>query len=290
MRTLVEGASSEGLTVHRALTRAATALTTAFGIGLVSVGTGVTLPTAHAAGTSYSVVRAIDPYTGLSKVMRWSPCTRTSSGTRTHYITYRVNPAGVGSRVTLVKQAIAKLSAASGLQFRYVGTTSYVPHNDVIHYATGARTVFDASEERARTHAELVVAWASGRATNMLTPVEAGVGTASWSGSRTSQLRIVQAAVVIRRGLNLLSGFASGSSAGALLLHELGHAVGLEHVTSTSQIMYPVIGSWSRASYHSGDRSGLRLVGAAAGCFATPAAAPANPVAMARLAGVSVTR
>lgn len=276
--------------MHRAVTRASVALAATAGLALVSFGTGLTAPPAHAATAPYSIVRATDPYTGLTKVVRWAPCTRTSTGTSTHYITYRVNPAGVGSRVTLVKQAIAKLATASGLHFRYLGTTSYVPHNDVVHYLTGARTVFDASEARAKTGAELVVAWASASASNMLTATEAGVGTASWSGSRTSQLRIVQGAVVMKRGVKLKSGFTAGSSVGALLLHELGHAVGLEHVSSKSQIMYPVIGTWSTAGYHAGDLNGLHMVGGAAGCFTTKASAPADPVAMARLAGVSVTR
>ena len=35
----------------------------------------------------------------------------------------------------------------------------------------------------------------------------------------------------------LLSGFAAGPSVGTLLLHELGHAVGLEHVSLRSQVI-----------------------------------------------------
>ena len=257
---------------------------TATGAGLITA-----FLTPASAATSYVVNRAVDPHSGRSVVVRWSPCQVTASGVSTHYITYRVNTDGHPSRVTLVKEALAKVTAASGLRFRYLGTTTYIPRNAVLHYRSGNRYVFDAAQERAATGAELVVAWAAKSRTNLLSGTEAASGTASWSGSATSQLRIVQAAVVMRAGVVLPSGFRAGASVGTLLLHELGHAVGIEHVTAPSQLMYPTLGSWSPAGYSSGDRAGLRLVGRAAGCFRTRASAPANPAAMARAAGVSVT-
>jgi hypothetical protein len=167
-----------------------------------------------AAATTYSVTHANDPATGQRVVVRWAPCVTTSTGTRTHVITYRVNGAGHPTRVRLVKRALARLTTASGLRFRYLGRTSYIPHNAVLHYPTGDRYIFDAAQERARTGAELVVAWASMRASNLLTPSEAGVGTVSWSGNYRSQLRIVQAAVVMKRGVRLAPGFSAGATGG----------------------------------------------------------------------------
>jgi hypothetical protein len=272
--------------MHRALTRSAVAL-----VALVAVGAALfpALAAPASAATPYVVTRATDPSTGSAAVVRWAPCTINATGTHTHYITYRVNAAGVPSRVRLVQRALAKVTAASGLHFRYLGRTSYIPHNAVVHYLTGDRVVFDAAQERARTGAELVIAWANGSASNSLTASEAGVGTVSWSGNYGSQLRIVEAAVVMKRGVHLLPGFSDGASTGALLLHELGHAVGLEHVSTRSQVMYPVIGSWTRAYYHAGDLAGLRRVGRPAGCMSTAAAGLADPAAMARAAGVTVT-
>ena len=269
--------------MYRALTRSAVAVVA------VAAGLSPVLAVPASAASVYSVTRTIDPSSGQRAVVRWAPCTTDSTGTHTHYITYRVNTAGVSSRVRLVQRALAKVTAASGLQFRYLGSTSYVPHNAVIHYATGDRVVFDAAQERAQTGAELVIAWATGAASNLLTASEAGVGTVSWSGNARSQLRIVEGAVVMKRGVHLLAGFAPGPSVGALLMHELGHAVGLEHVTTRSQIMYPVVGTWTRAFYHSGDVAGLRRVGRPAGCMTSPAAGLANPAAMAQAAGVTLT-
>jgi hypothetical protein len=272
-----------------ALTRALATRTTA--VALAAAGVGLTVMAALPAGaaTAYSVTRTADPFSGHQNVVRWAPCTITSTGTHTHYISYRVNTAGVSGRVRLVQRALGKVAAASGLRFRYLGRTSYVPRNAVIHYSSGDRVVFDATQQRVRTGAELVIAWAKGSQTNLLTPAESGVGTVSWSGSYTSQLRIVEGAVVMRRGVSLKPGFTAGSSVGALLLHELGHAVGLNHVALRSQIMFPTIGSWTTAAYHYGDLAGLRVVGRPAGCFTTAASAPANPAALARAAGVSVT-
>ena len=60
------------------------------------------------------------------------------------------------------------------------------------------------------------------------------------------------------------------------MLHEIGHALGLQHVTERQQTMYPVVLADRLAEYHRGDLAGLRTVGRAAGCMPTspPTAAP----------------
>ncbi len=244
---------------------------------------------AAAATSTYAVTHATDPYSGRSVVVRWTPCVTSGGVTSTHPITYAVNTGGYLSRVTFVQRALAQVSADSGLRFRYVGTTSYVPRYAVLHYPTGNRLVFEAAQQRAATHAELVIGWVPGTRTNMFSGREAGVGTVSWTGSSRSQLRVVEGAALLKIGVPLRAGFTTGASVGSLLLHEIGHSVGLDHVGATSQIMYPVLGSYTPASYQSGDRTGLRLVGRPAGCFVTAPLAPPDPVAIARSAGVSVT-
>jgi hypothetical protein len=265
----------------------------------VAVSAGAVVPAAVGAGShaaaagsasSYSLIHDYDAYTRSSVLVRWAPCRRTSSGVSTHYISYRINTAGVSSRVTLVKRAIARLSSRTGLHFRYLGRTSYIPHNAVLHYPTGNQQIFNAAQQRSATHAELVVAWAYKKSSNMLTGTEDGVGTISWRSSYHSQNRILEGAVVMKRGVSLRAGFVAGSSVGALLLHELGHAVGLRHVGDTSQIMFPTLASYSPGAYAAGDRTGLHKVGSAAGCLSTAPLAPTDPVAIAAGAGVSVTR
>ena len=128
-------------------------------VALAASGAALTVAGAIPAGaaSAYSITRTTDPASGHSTVVRWAPCTVSSTGaSTTHCITYRINTAGVPSRVRLVKDALAKVTAGSGLRFRYLGKTEYVPHNAVIHYSSGNRVVFDAAQERARTGAELV--------------------------------------------------------------------------------------------------------------------------------------
>ena len=212
-----------------------------------------------------------DAFTGQRVAVRWAPCITTSSGTRTHVIHYRVNPAGVPARITLAKQGIAKLEAASGLTFKYDGTTSYIPHNAT----RNGQQVFQALDMERKAHVPFVIAWANqgsgSGASNLLTSAEAGVGTVSWRSGSTSELRINDSAVVIRRdaGRILAPGFKANGSVGSLLLHELGHAVGLEH-SQHGEIMYPIIGQGTPANYAFGDRQGLAKVGRRAGCMTTP--------------------
>ena len=246
-------------------------------------------PAAATTTTTYAVSHAVDPYSGRSTVMRWTPCLTVSGVTTSAVISYAVNTGGDPSRVTLVQHAIAQVAAISGLRFRYTGKVSYVPHYAVLHYPTGNRLMFNAAQQRAATHADLVVGWVSATRTNMFSRNEAGVGTVSWTGSSRSQLRIVEAAALIKLGVPLRAGFTTGASVGSLLLHEIGHAVGLDHVSATSQIMYPVLGRYTPASYQAGDRTGLHLVGRPSGCFVTPALSPPAPAAVARAAGISVT-
>ena len=83
---------------------------------------------------------------------------------------------------------------------------------------------------------------------------------------------------VLRRGVQMKTWFAPGASTGALLLHELGHVVGLQHVADIHQIMYPVFGSYSSGVYQAGDLTGLGRVGRHAGCMSTAALPPVNPL------------
>ena len=202
-----------------------------------------------------------------SVIVRWAPCVKGAAGPEV--IAYKVHTAGKPGRVRLVKEAIDRLHRATGLRFRYAGRTQYIPQSERYVQRLNA----PAMERRADV--PLVVAWArkgnvSGGST-LLTGDEAGVGSIIWRYTLRSDLRLSDAAVVIRRGRSSLQpGFGAGGTVGTLLLHELGHAVGLRHVEDKRQVMYPLIGSWSPGGYSDGDRGGLAEVGAAAGCMSGP--------------------
>jgi hypothetical protein len=233
--------------------------------------------TASTSTPSYQLTYGYDAYSGINKVVRWAPCTVVNGVRHTHVIHYRVRTGGVASHVTLVKNAMARVANATGLHFHYDGRTSYIPQGK----STGSGMILDAARQRRATKAQLVIAWAYGGTgagrSNLLVGGESGVGSISWASSTTSQLRIGDGAVVMRRGVHLLSGFVTGGSTGTLLLHELGHAMGLQHVSYQREVMFPVVSSLSPSGYTRGDKAGLYKLGAAMGCFHTPNLGAVSP-------------
>jgi hypothetical protein len=128
-------------------------------------------------------------------------------------------------------QAVLKLSAATGLRFTFVGGAS-------------------ADIELARQ--PLNGPWGS-------TDV-----TATWNASRTMRyIRHATISVSTQRPSN--PGWTGYAAIGPLLLHELGHSVGLNHVYATNEVMNP---DSRLVTYGPGDREGLWHLGAHAGCGA----------------------
>jgi hypothetical protein len=126
---------------------------------------------------------------------------------------------------------------------------------------------------------QLIIAWVvpGGDTASLLTdPEVAGVGGAYYTPGRTES---GLDALVIRRGMVVLDatrtstmargfGAARGGTTGRLLLHELGHAVGLAHplIDDADQVMYPRLTART-AAWGGGDVAGLHAVGASGGCL-----------------------
>ena len=191
-------------------------------------------------------------------IARWNPC----SGP----IGYRVNLARAPrGALADVQGAVARVAAASGLRFRYLGTTSVIPSSSDGGSAYPAGT-------------SLVVAWARPGQSRMLPVARPGaarplaMGGASWVTGRVDGRgrawgEVVEGAVVVDATQHPQPGFgaAARGTRGRMLMHELGHAVGLGHVGDRGQVMYPV--DSGRAVWGPGDRAGLRVLGAASGCL-----------------------
>ncbi len=82
----------------------------------------------------------------------------------------------------------------------------------------------------------------------------------------------VDAVADLRTGARIPHGFGRGVNWGRVLLHELGHLLGLGHVRSTANLMHHQLGAHTSpsATFGVGDRVGLQAVGRAAGCNQTP--------------------
>ena len=185
-------------------------------------------------------------------VGRWDPCTP---------IGYRVNVAKAPKGALRdVRTALARIAHATGLQFDYLGAT------DVVPFAIDGP--FDPAV------ADLVVAWAAPHQAPGLFPPgtyaqggpELRGGAHDVAGNPVRQ--IYQGGVTFNTAFNsvLEPRAGSGFTRVRALMHELGHAVGLFHVTGDpAEIMSPSL-SRGRAEWGAGDLAGLEAVGAVNGC------------------------
>ncbi|HYO38321.1 MAG TPA: hypothetical protein VER39_01565 [Nocardioidaceae bacterium] len=184
----------------------------------------------------------------------WNPCSP---------ITYRVNRNNAPSTALLeVRAALLRVSAQTGLSYRYLGSTGVTPRQS----ASGGLT------NPADT--DLVIAWPRPGDTPLLPPGPSGVGGyVSRTAQDTSGRRVmaISDAFVVLDPVDyraLEPGFGPGprtgyrGTRGQLLMHELAHTVGLGHTGATGQVMYPVMQSIP-AVWGNGDAAGLTKVGVA---------------------------
>jgi len=200
----------------------------------------------HAAGSAARQWSREDP----SFPFRWDPCAP---------IPYRVNLGGTSHRnLREVRQALKQVAGATGFTFVYAGSTHGVP------FARGR------SADRPIPGQGLVIAWTTPRRVPALAGNVVGVGGpgVSYHRDRTGW-QITSAGVAIDKAgaARLRRGMVDGPSVMSLLLHELGHAMGLGHVASKHDVMHEGLGPWSRPHYGAGDLAGLAQVGAGQGCF-----------------------
>jgi hypothetical protein len=173
-----------------------------------------------------------------------------------------------------LRAALAMLADASGLDLVLSGTTAERP--DL------GRPLVEPSGEGWRWR-PVLVAWASPGTTDIpMDDLDRGVAlpVAVRDGQREA---FVTGQVIINASRSdLVAGFGDRSvSVGATLVHEIGHILGLDHVDDLRQLMSAEPGR-GPVTLGPGDLSGLRAIGAAAGCN------PAPPPSAGR--GLRVTR
>jgi hypothetical protein len=156
-----------------------------------------------------------------------------------------------------VQAAVRRIHAATGLEFDYRGKTDHRsnPYGD--HIAGAA----------------VVVGWRSARTFQRYVGSPQVVGLAGQrflTGFRDSDGRVSktqQAGVILNAGHHLRGGFGTGTTWGEVIVHELGHVVGLDHSGSRKQVMYYATTAYD-ASLGKGDLAGMRALGDTRGCLA----------------------
>jgi hypothetical protein len=195
---------------------------------------------------------------GKQALLRWNPC-------RAH--TYKVNLAAVPAKSRLIvlgetHAAMRTLAAKTGMSFAYKGQTGEVPR-------VGSS---------AKQTADLIIAYTTPAKTNysLAGPIAGqggAMGLTRWtsSGANTNYTTAITKGFVVIDTPDMLRiskfGLGAGLSHGNLLLHELGHVVGLGHVNNASLLMNGQLSSRSPKGYAGADLAGLAKVGRKAGCI-----------------------
>jgi hypothetical protein len=183
---------------------------------------------------------------------RWDPCSPID-----YVVNYSYAPLGAEAEV---EQAIARVSAATGMTFVFQGISSET--------AMRARAAYQPAVYP-DAWAPVLITWSPPAGTDLLDDPKAEAVTvpiAVTGGVGGGSL--VSAEVVLNTDRQLAVGFGPGPSEGEVLMHELGHVVGLGHVASASEAMYPSVRGIAR--YGSGDLAGFAAVGKPAGCHPAP--------------------
>lgn len=157
--------------------------------------------------------------------------------------------------------AMARITAVSGLEFEFVGMTDELPDAE--------RSLVTEGPDGPRW-APVLISWVPADSIDLpLSDMERGVAVpvaVREGGDRV----FVTGQVVLNADKTLLPMFEDRhASWGAVLLHELGHLVGLDHVSDPEQLMAPTPG-FGEVRFGDGDRAGLEAVGTAAGCLSVP--------------------
>jgi hypothetical protein len=172
--------------------------------------------TAAGAGTyAFTNRQDADP----SEPVAWDPC---------RPIHYVINPAGgPPGGIGLVEQAFARVEQVTGLVFQYGGETTERPHWDSpVLPVLGTRK-------------PVLVSWADPDEVPQLAGPVAGVGGSVPVGTRGGRLRYATGGITLDTGsfADLAARPDGEREERAIVLHELGHVVGLAHVTDPAELM-----------------------------------------------------
>ena len=165
---------------------------------------------------------AIDQPGDSAVPVAWDPC---------RPIHYVVNPAGAPpDGAPLIQAAIARVQKATGLHFVDDGPTTEKTSKD--------RKPYQPARYDSARWAPVLIGWSDETATPSLAGYIAGVGMPQAVYASRDRLVYVTGQVTLDRQQLSPARAADRAVVRAIILHELGHLVGLDHTSDRRQIMY----------------------------------------------------
>ncbi|MFF0990956.1 peptidase [Kocuria nitroreducens] len=187
--------------------------------------------------------RFMDPPDPAQPMVAYDPCRPV------HYV---VRPDGgpPGGR-QLIEEAVAEISAATGLRFVPAGTTTEAPAEQRAPYQP---------ERYGRQWAPVLVAWSDETEVPGLAGNVVGLGGSTARQAPGRPFVYVTGQVALDApGLTQVLDHPDGAAhVRATIIHELAHVVGLAHVDDPTQMMHPAGGATVLSA---GDRAGLSELG-----------------------------
>jgi len=192
--------------------------------------------------------------------VRWDSCGR---------IRWTYNPRKSPKHgLSQVREGFRRIHLATGLEFSYAGKTAQKPNP------------FGKNVD----NAAIIIGW---RTAKDFKPFADNPGTVGLGGNMyfggfeeadgSHVNKAVQGGVVLNATMRprIDNGFGKGFTWGEVIIHELGHVMGMAHAGADSQIMYPSV-IRRDADWGAGDLAGLRRLGDTRGCLQKSSARTAD--------------
>jgi hypothetical protein len=187
--------------------------------------------------------------------VRWNPC---------ETISYAVNTDGATSSIKPdLHEALARVTRATQIEFVSVGTTE----------ETFLRAYQRMRYKGVIGKAELIIIWVDhgdyqAILRRLHDPRPSIAFAKTMAGLYADQDQYFGGIIVMDAEATSQRGFGHSYAHGSVLLHELGHIMGLDHVKDPDQLMYsgrhP---NYGLQDFGAGDLEGLRRIGMDAGCL-----------------------
>ena len=181
--------------------------------------------------------------------VRWDPCAP---------IRWTANTvAGPAGGLAVLQESVDRIAQLTGTTWQYVGASSATPTSGYLPKQSQAE------------YPPVLLGWTDAGSSDLLAGqprAVLGMTRTAWFGikrSDGSKVAAIRSAVVALDRTDALP-LRGRTSWKALVLHELGHVMGLAHVEDRNQLMATVLPASS--DLQSGDLAGLSRLGSGAGC------------------------